>query len=82
MLHAISFFYATYLTFPQHVADLKTAASVRHAVSHKKKPIPSLTSHLMRAMILLDDVVKILALPQFASAWHHSRRFQFLECFG
>ena len=35
----------------------------------------------MRAMILLDDVVKILALPQFASVWHHPLRFQFLECF-
>src|SRR5712691_9657687 len=32
-------------------------------------------------MILLDEIVKILALPQFARVWHHHLRFQFLESF-
>ncbi len=54
---------------------------VRHAVSNEKKPIPSLTNRMMRAMVLLDLVVKILALPQFTRIWHHPLRFQLLESF-
>ena len=52
---------------------------IRHAVSNKKKPIPGFTSRLMRAMVLLNDSVEILPLPQFARAWHDLFRFQFLE---
>ena len=52
---------------------------VRHAVSKEKKPIPNLTSRLMRAMILLGEVIEILPLPEFTRAWHDSFRFQFLE---
>src|SRR5215467_291768 len=47
----------------------------------KRSPSTPLYKSFAEAMILLDEVVKILALPQFASAWHHSLRFQFLERF-
>jgi hypothetical protein len=53
-----------------------SAASVRHAVSNEKKAIPNLTKRLMRAMVLLDQVIKILALPQYTRIWHHPLRFQ------
>jgi hypothetical protein len=52
---------------------------VRHAVSDEKKPLSSLTSRLMRAMILLDEIVEVLALPQFVKVWHATFRFQLLS---
>ena len=51
-------------------------AWVRHAVSNEKKPIPSLTNRLMRAVILFDEVVEVLALPQFTRIWHDPFRFE------
>jgi hypothetical protein len=48
LFHAISFFYATHLTFPEHVHRFISPARVRHAVSGEKKPIPSLTNRLMK----------------------------------
>lgn len=44
---------------------------VRHTLSHEKKPIPGLTSRLMRAVVLFDQVVEVLALLQFTA--HHQR---------
>jgi hypothetical protein len=38
-------------------------------------------SRLMRAMILLDEVVEIFTLPQFASVWHQRLRFELFERF-
>jgi hypothetical protein len=38
--------------------------NVRHAVSKEKKPIPGLTSRLMRAMVLFDKIIEVLALPE------------------
>jgi len=48
LLHAISFFYAMDLTFPEHIHCFISPARVRHAVSNEKKPIPSLTNRLMK----------------------------------
>jgi hypothetical protein len=79
LLHAVSFFYATYLTFPKHVDALKSPARVRHAVSNEKKPIPSFTSRFMRAMVLLDEVVEILPMPQFTGIWHGPSAFSSLS---
>jgi hypothetical protein len=76
LLHAVSFFHAMYLTFPEHIHGFISAASVRQAVSNEKKPIPSLTSRLMRAMILFDEVIEIRALPQFTRVWHEPFRFE------
>ena len=55
--------------------------NVRHAVSNEKKPIPSLTKPFDEAVILLDEVVEVFALPQFTSIWHDPFRFQLLESF-
>jgi hypothetical protein len=77
----ITFTYPMHLTLSDHVHHFIAPARVRHAVSHEKKPIPSLTSRLMRAMILLDEVVEIFTLPQCARAWHDPFLFQFLESF-
>ena len=75
-LQAVSFFYDTNLDFPEHVLRFIIAASVRHALSNEKKPIPSLTSRLMRAMAFLDKVVEVIALPLFAGIWQGLFRFQ------
>jgi len=55
--------------------------TVRHAVSHEKKPIPSLINRQDEAVILLDQVVEIVTLPQFTSIWQDPFRFQLLERF-
>lgn len=55
---------------------------VFHAVSNEKKPIPGFTRRLMRAMILFDQIMEILTLPQFASDWKSPCFFQFAEGFG
>ncbi len=49
---------------------------VRHAVSKEKKPIPGLVSRLMRAVVLLDQVARVLDLPQFDRFWKDSNGFQ------
>jgi hypothetical protein len=76
------------LFFLRHGSDLSGACSscaypckVRHAVSNEKKPIPSLTNRLMRAMVLFHEVVKILPLSQFTRIWHDPFRFHLLESF-
>ena len=38
-------------------------------------------SRLMRVMILLDEVVEIFTLLQFASVWHQRLRFELFERF-
>jgi hypothetical protein len=62
-------------------SSLHTPARVCHAVSDEKKPIPSLTSRFMCAMILFDEVVEVFTLPQFTRVWQNPFRFQFLESF-
>jgi hypothetical protein len=44
----VSFLHATHLPFPDHMHHLVSAASVRHAVSNEKKPIPGLMRRLMK----------------------------------
>ncbi len=45
----------------------------------RKEAHPQLDEPFDVAMILLDDVVKILPLPQFASVWQNPLRFEFFE---
>src|SRR5260370_5749083 len=56
--------------------------NVRQAVSKEKKPIPGLTSRLMRPMVLLDQVVEIFALSEFTRYGKSLFRFQLAEGFG
>jgi hypothetical protein len=70
-----------HLALSDQVRRIITAASVHHAVSNEKKPVPSLTGRLMRAMILLDKIVEVCTLPQFARGWYNLFCFQFLESF-
>ena len=35
----------------------------------------------MRAMVLLEQVVEVCTLREFARGWHNLFCFQFLECF-
>ena len=44
--------------------------------------MPGLTSRLMRAMVLFDEVVEELALPQFTGNRHDPVCFQLPEGFG
>ena len=44
--------------------------------------MPGLTRRLMRAMVLFDEVVEVLALPQFTGNWQDPLCFQFPEGFG
>ncbi len=55
--------------------------NVRHAVSNEKKPIPGFVNRLMRAMILLDQIIQILDLSQFTAFGNDSHCFQFIERF-
>ena len=48
LLSAISFFNATYLTFPEHIHRFIPPAGVHYADSNEMKPIPSLTNRLMK----------------------------------
>jgi hypothetical protein len=81
LLHAVSFFYATYLTFPKHVDDLKSLQGSPYGLE-RKEAIPSFTSRLMLEMVLLDEVVEILPLPQFTGIWHGPSAFSSLNAFG
>jgi hypothetical protein len=48
LLHAVSFAYVMHLTVAERIHRFISPARVRHAVSNEKKPIPSLTSLLMK----------------------------------
>jgi hypothetical protein len=61
---------------------ISNPGSVRQAVSKEKKPIPGFVNPLMRAMILLNEVSKILHLSQLAAFGETSFCFQFSKGFG
>src|SRR5438128_10512761 len=56
--------------------------SVRPAVSMEKKPIPGLTNRLMRAMVLLDQIVEIFDLPQLHAFRKYPGGFELSNRFG
>ncbi len=74
----VSFFYTTYLTFPEHVHRF---ISLQRSPSglERKEAHPQLDQPFDEAMILLDEVVEIFTLPQFASVWHQPLRFELFE---
>jgi hypothetical protein len=47
----------------------------------RKEAHPQLDEPFHEAVILLDEIVEVLALPQFTSVWHDPFRFQLLERF-
>ena len=49
---------------------------VRHALSKEKKPVPGLTNRLMRAVVLLDQGMQVVDLPQLDCFGKHANGFQ------
>ena len=70
-----------YLTFPQHVHRFISLQGSPCRLE-RKETHPELDEPFDEAMILFDEVVEILALPQFTRIWHDPFRFQFVESFG
>lgn len=56
--------------------------NVLHAVAKEKKPIPALTSRLMRAMILFDEIVQVFYLPKFNQLGKDPTCFELGNGFG
>jgi hypothetical protein len=48
----------------------------------RKEAHPELDQPFHEAVILLDDIVEVCTLTQFAEGWHDLFRFQFFERFG
>src|SRR5205807_6815461 len=62
--HDVSFFHTTHLPFPHHVHDLISLSRVPSGLKGKKAQ-PGFDASLDEAMVLFDDVVEVLDLPQF-----------------
>src|SRR5260221_1100510 len=75
--------------FLHQVSVLSSACSSFHIPGtgsprglERKEAHPELDESFHEAMVLLDQVVEVLTLPQFARVWHDAFRFQLLESFG
>jgi hypothetical protein len=82
LLHDVSFFHTTHLSFPHHVHHFISAIPVRQTVSKEKKPSPGLTRRQDEAVILLNNVVQVLNLPQFDCLGKRTESFQVCNGFG
>jgi hypothetical protein len=60
----VSFFHVTHLTFPEHVHRFISLQSSPRTL-HRKEAHCGLDQSFDKAMVLLDQVVEILDLPQF-----------------
>jgi len=80
LLSVVSFFYPAYLTFPEHVHRFISLQGSPRSLE-RKEAHPELDEPFNEAMILLDEVIEIFTLPQFASVWHQPRRFELFERF-
>ncbi len=80
LLYVVSFFYPAYLTFPEHVHRFISLHGSPRSLE-RKEAHPELDEPFHEAMILLDEVIEIFTLPQFASVWHQPRRFELFERF-
>src|SRR5260370_11425282 len=78
LFHALSFVYATDLTFPEHVHCFIALQGSPRAL-RRKETHPELDQPFDEAMILLDKVVEVFALTQFATVRNKSLRFQLFE---
>ena len=76
------FFHTTHLSFLHHVDHFISAARVRQAVSKEKKPSPGLTRRQDEAVILLNNVVQVLNLPQFDCLGKRTGSFEVCNGFG
>ena len=62
LLQAVSFFDAIDLTFPEHIHGFVSLQGVPCALE-RKETHPELDQSFDEAMVLLDQVVEVLALP-------------------
>ena|ERR1700674_4639739 len=81
LIRDISFAHTMHLTLSDHVHHFKTLQGAPRSLA-RKEAHPGLDQPFDEAMILLDEVIEVLPLPQFARAWHDPLRFQFPESFG
>ena len=69
----VPFFHATHLPFPHHVHDLIALQGSPRRLERKETQ-PWFDASFDEAMILFDDVVEVLDLPQFTGVWNGSFR--------
>ena len=62
LLHAVSFFYARDLTFPEHIHGFISLYSSPRRLEGKEAH-PELDQSFDKAMVLFHDVVEVLTLP-------------------
>jgi hypothetical protein len=74
LLYGVSFFYAADLTLSEHVHRFISLHGSPRGLE-RKEAHPKLDEPFHEAMVLLDEVVEVFALPQFATVWHHPLRF-------
>lgn len=81
LMLAVSFVYSLHLLFPNHVPHLVALqGSPRYFEGEEAKPW--LDESLDEAMILFNQGVEVLALPQYTRCWNGTRCFQVVESLG
>jgi hypothetical protein len=76
---AVSFTHASHLPFPHHVDCFLSLQCSRLPSRTRKKPMPGLTSRLMRAVVLFNQVIEVFALPELTRSGKSSGGFQFTK---
>jgi len=77
----IPFYHALQLPFSQHVHHLVSLSGLPGGLE-REKAHPRLRQPFDEAMVLFNEVIEILHLPQFTPFGEASSRFQFRERFG
>jgi hypothetical protein len=70
------------LSLSNQVDDLMPPARVHPTVSMEKKPIPGLTSRLMKRLVLLDQVLQGVDQALVRPAWEGSQQLCTWRLFG
>ena len=81
LIQDISFAHAMHLSLSDHVYHFKALQGSPRGLE-RKETHPELDQPFHGAVILLDDIVEVFPLTQFAEGWHDLFRFQFFESFG
>ncbi len=81
LTHDVPFFDATHLPFPDHVHDLISLQSSPRALERKEAQ-PRFDASFDEAVILFDDVVQVLDLPQFTRFWNDALGFELTDGLG
>ncbi len=74
----ISFIHPLHLSFPHEVYDFISLEGSPRTLK-RKEAHPRLDESFDKAMILFDQIVEILALPQLTPFWNGSLRLQLLK---